>query len=285
MKGSFAGRSTLMTEITDNPAFKEGQPIYDEALRIPFYNSKDPRSVETSVQELRKHFDQHKGQISAFMFEIVQGEGGFNVGTREFFLTLFDLCKQNNVLIWADEVQTFTRTGELFAFEKLDIGQHLDFCTLAKTAQVGCALFTEEMNPKPGLIAGTFAGASASLAAGTEILNILVNEGYLGANGKIEKVYRDFTQMLTNLANGSCKGMIDDIGGVGLMVACKIYDGGKAKTERLLKVMFENGIIGYYCGHGPYKLRFLIPAIISQNEINMIGEIMEKSILQVAKEE
>ncbi|MDZ4662629.1 MAG: aminotransferase class III-fold pyridoxal phosphate-dependent enzyme [Pseudomonadota bacterium] len=284
IKDSFAGRSTLMTEITDNPAFKEGQPHYDEAFRIPFFDSKNPRSTEIAAQEMKKHFDQHKGQISAFMFEIVQGEGGFKVGSKEFFLTLFDICKQNNALIWADEVQTFSRTGELFAFEKLDIGMHLDFVTFAKTAQVGCALFTEEMNPKPGLIAGTFAGASASLSAGIEIINMLVGDGFLGTNGKIEKVYRDFTGMLEGLAAGSCKGLIDDIGGIGLMVACRTLDGSKAKAERLLKVMFENGLIAYYCGHGPYKLRFLIPAIISSEEIKMTAKVIETSILQVAKE-
>lgn len=284
MSDSFAGRSTLMTEITDNPAFKEGQPNYDEALRIPFYDSKNPRSIDLAAQEMKKHFDLNKGQISAFMFEIVQGEGGFKVGSREYFLTLFDICKQNNALIWADEVQTFSRTGELFAFEKLDIGMHLDFVTLAKTAQVGCALFTEEMNPKPGLIAGTFAGASASLSAGIEIINMLTRDGYLGSKGKIEKVHKDFTGMLEGLAKGSCKGQLDDIGGIGLMVACKALDGSKAKTERLVKVMFEHGVIAYYCGHGPYKLRFLIPAVISAEEINMTANVIEKSILQVAKE-
>ncbi len=284
MRGAFAGRSTLMSEITDNPATKEGQPHYDEALRLPFFDPKDARSKEVALQEMRKHIDQNKGNISAFMFELVQGEGGFNVGTKEFFLPLFELCQQNEILLWADEVQTFTRTGELFAFEKLDLGQYLDFCTIAKTAQVGCALFTKEMNPKPGLIAGTFAGASASLAAGKEILSMLVNEGFLGPNGKIAKLHNEFTGMLSRLSQGKLKGQLDDIGGVGLMIAARPLDGSKAKVERLLKVLFENGLIAYYCGHGPYKLRFLVPATMTSEEIKMTGDILEKSILQVAAE-
>ncbi len=283
MKGAFAGRSTLMTEITDNPATKEGQPNYEEVLRVPFLDIKESRSREVALAEMKKHIDQNKGNISAFMFELVQGEGGFNVGTREYFIPLFELCKENNILLWADEVQTFARTGELFAYEKLDLGNYLDFVTLAKTAQVGCTLFTDEMNPKPGLIAGTFAGATASLAAGTEIIRMLVEENYLGPQGKIAKLHTEFTGMLEKLASTSLKGMLDEIGGTGLMIAAKPLDGSKTMIEKLVKVLFENGIIGYYCGHGPYKLRFLIPATMTTAEIKMAGEILEKSILQVAK--
>jgi 4-aminobutyrate aminotransferase-like enzyme len=283
MKGAFAGRSTLMTEITDNPATKEGQPGYDEAIRIPFLDTKDPKSKDIALAEMKKMIDQNKGNISAFMFELVQGEGGFNVGTREYFVPLFELCKENNILIWADEVQTFARTGEMFAYEKLDLGNYLDFCTIAKTAQVGCTLFTAEMNPKPGLIAGTFAGATASLAAGTEIIKMLVNDNFLGPNGKIVKLHNEFTGMLENLAKTTLKGMLDDIGGIGLMIAAKPLDGSKGMIEKLVKALFENGLIGYYCGHGPYKLRFLIPATMTSEEVKLAGEIIEKSILQVAK--
>lgn len=284
MKGAFAGRSTLMTEITDNPATKEGQPTYDETLRIPFLDIKESRSREIALAEMRKHIDQNKGNISAFMFELVQGEGGFNVGTREYFIPLFELCQENKILLWADEVQTFARTGELFAFEKLDLGNYLDFCTIAKTAQVGCTLFTGEMNPKPGLIAGTFAGATASLSAGTEIIRMLVDENYLGPDGKIAKLHNEFVGMLQKLSESSLKGMLDEIGGTGLMIAAKPLDGSKAMIEKLVKILFENGIIGYYCGHGPYKLRFLIPATMTSAEVKLTGEIIEKSILQVAKE-
>lgn len=284
MKGAFAGRSTLMSEITDNPATKEGQPSYDEAIRIPFYDNKNSKSKDLALTEMKKLLDENKGNISAFMFELVQGEGGFNVGTREYFLPLFELCKANNVLIWADEIQTFSRTGEMFAFEKLDLGEHLDFCTIAKTAQVGCALYTKEMNPKPGLIAGTFAGSSAALSAGTEILKMLSNDGFLGPNGKIAKIHNEFIGMLESLAKGSLKGMLDEIGGIGLMIAAKPLDGSKAKIERMVKVLYDNGIIAYYCGHGPYKLRFLVPAIMNSDEIALAGKIIEKSVLQVANE-
>ncbi len=43
MDAAFSGRSTMMAEVTDNPSFKEGLPNYNEVMRIPFYDKKDPK--------------------------------------------------------------------------------------------------------------------------------------------------------------------------------------------------------------------------------------------------
>ncbi|MCB0357960.1 MAG: aminotransferase class III-fold pyridoxal phosphate-dependent enzyme, partial [Bdellovibrionales bacterium] len=126
MNAAFAGRTTMMAEITDNPAFKQGLPEYHEVLRIPFYDKNDPHSIEKSVALFKEHVDKNKNDICAFIFEPMQGEGGYNVAPREYFLPLFELCRENKIAIWADEVQTFCRTGEFFAFETLDLGDYID---------------------------------------------------------------------------------------------------------------------------------------------------------------
>src|SRR6202012_104883 len=145
--------------------------------------------------------------------------GGYNVAPREFFIPLLDFCKQKAIPVWVDEVQTFTRTGNFFAFETLDFGQYVDVCTIAKTAQNGATLYTSEYNPKPGLIAGTFSGSSATLSAGLEILNMLDNDGYMGPSGKVMKIHNEFMAMLKKLSDTTCKGHLSDAEGMGLMVA------------------------------------------------------------------
>jgi acetylornithine/N-succinyldiaminopimelate aminotransferase len=207
------------------------------------------------------------------------GEGGYQAAPREFFIPLLDLCKANNIAVWADEIQTFSRTGELFAFETLGLSQYIDICTIAKTAQVGVTLYTEEYNPKPGLIAGTFSGASAALTAGMEILDIL-QEGYLGPQGKIIQIHNKFISMLNGLNATTCKGLLTDAGGMGLMVAVTPYDGKKEKVDALLKRMFENGLVAFSCGKDPVRIRFLIPAIIQDADIEVAKQIIEKSVLQ-----
>jgi acetylornithine/N-succinyldiaminopimelate aminotransferase len=287
-KDAFAGRSTLMAEVTDNPAYKMGLPEYNEVLRLPFYDKKADGPVTTKVTDkylsiLKEHYAKHEKNICAFVFEPMQGEGGYKAGNREFFAPLFDFCKEKHIAIWADEVQTFTRTGEFFAFETLGIGEYIDLCTIAKTAQVGATLYTEEYNPKPGLIAGTFSGSTVSLSVGLEILRILEDEGYVGPNGRISKINQLFVDGLNQLNETTCKGQLSDAGGLGLMIAVTPYDGNKDRTEALIKRMFQNGLIAFGCGKDPYRIRFLVPAVITDQDIQVALKIIEKSILEEMK--
>jgi len=278
---AFAGRSTMMAEVTDNPSYKVGLPTYNEVLRLPFcgHNS-SKESHEQVLRKLKEYYGQYEKNIACMVFEPMQGEGGFKYASKEFLLPLLQFCREQKIAVWADEVQTFTRTGQLFAFETLGIGQYIDICSIAKTVQVGATLYTEEYNPQPGLIAGTFSGSTVSLAVGNEILKILTDEGYLGAEGKIQKIHNKFIGMLNSLAEGSCRGLLSDAGGLGLMVAVTPYDGTKQKTEDLIKRLFKNNLIAFSCGKDPYRIRFLIPATIDDNSINEAKRIIEKSVLE-----
>lgn len=280
-KNAFAGRSTMMAEVTDNPSYKVGLPEYNEVLRLPFFDKKDPQSSENTLRMLKEHVAKHPGNISTFVFEPMLGEGGYVPAPRSFYLPLLDFCREHKIVVWADEIQTFTRTGEMFAFETLDIGQYIDICTIAKTAQVGMTLYTEEMNPAPGLIAGTFSGSSSALAAGCEIIDML-QEGYLGPQGRIMQIHRKFIAMLNELNEGSCKGKLNDAEGLGLMIAVTPLDGKKETVDRLLKKLFAKGMIAFNCGKDPMRIRFLIPAIIQDADIEIARQILESAILEEA---
>ncbi len=278
-QNAFAGRSTMMAEVTDNPAYKVGLPEYNEVLRVPFYDKRDPKSGEKALSALKEHVAKHTKNISAFAFEPMLGEGGYQAAPREFFVPLLEFCKSQGIAVWADEVQTFTRTGELFAFETLALGQYIDICTIAKTAQVGATLYTEEYNPKPGLIAGTFSGSSVSLSVGSEILDML-QEGFLGAEGRIMQIHRYFISKLNELGATTCKGKVQDAGGMGLMIAFTPFDGKKEQVDSLTKKLFNNGLICFTCGKDPVRIRFLVPAIIKDEEIDLAIKIVEKTILE-----
>lgn len=276
---AFAGRSTMMAEVTDNPAYKVGLPTYNEVLRVPFFDKRDLKSGEKALNAIKEHVAKHEKNISAFAFEPMLGEGGYQAAPREFFVPMLEFCKEKGIAIWADEVQTFTRTGELFAFETLGLGQYIDICTLAKTAQVGATLYTEEYNPKPGLIAGTFSGSSTSLSVGLEILEML-QEGFLGPNGRIMQIHKRFISKLNELNETTCKGKVQDAGGMGLMIAFTPFDGKKEQVDALTKKLFNNGLVGFTCGKDPVRVRFLVPAIIQDEEIDLAIKIVEKTILE-----
>jgi len=281
MKNAFAGRSMMMAEITDNENYTVGLPKYNEVLRVPFYDKNDPKSTEKSFEIFKSHVAKHEGDISNFCFEPMQGEGGYNSAPREFFLPMLDFCKEKGIPVWADEVQTFCRTGEFFAFERLEIGEYVDVCTVAKTLQAGATLFTEELNPKPGLVSGTFAGSTVALAAGIAALTEL-EDGYMGEKGKIQNIHSMFVGMLNELNEGSCRGLLQDAGGLGLMVAATPLDGSKEKMLALLKTLYKNGLMTFGCGRGPFRLRFLLPATLTEENISVCKKIIEKSVLELA---
>jgi acetylornithine/N-succinyldiaminopimelate aminotransferase len=285
VQNNFAGRSTMMAEITDNPEYRVGLPSYNEVLYVPFYDPEDPQSSKKALDTLKQHIANNPKNIACFIFELVQGEGGFNCAPPEFFIPLFEECKKNHIALWADEIQSFSRTGELFAFETLGLGEYIDIVTLAKTAQCGAVIYTEEYNPKPGLIAGTFTASTVSLATGLQSMKILLdkkNTPVFGAGGMIEKIHKEFLSMLGELKEGSCKGFIKDFGGLGLMVAMTPYDGSKEKTAKLLQNLFKNGVIAFSCGHGPFKIRFLLPLVLEKQHIREVKLILEKSLHESA---
>lgn len=279
MKNSFAGRSTMMAEITDNPAYKQGLPDYNEVLRIPNFEKKDPQSGEKALRAMQEQYAKNEKNISCFVFEPMLGEGGFVPTPREFYIPMLDFCKQNKIAVWADEVQTFARTGEFFAFETMDLGQYVDLVTIAKTVQLGATLYTEEYNPKPGLIAGTFSGGTSAMTAGLEIIYML-EEGFLGPNGRINQIHNRFVEELNKLNVTSCGGLVKDAGGMGLMIAFTPFEGKKEQTEALIKKLFNNGLIAFSCGKDPVRIRFLVPAIIENQDIDLAIQIVEKSILE-----
>lgn len=277
-KNAFAGRSTMMAEITDNPAYKQGLPEYHEVLRLPFYDKKNKHSAEQTLNIFKEYAAKHEKNIACFVFEPMLGEGGYVPAPREFFIPILDFCKQQKIAVWADEIQTFTRTGSLFAFETLDIGQYIDLCTIAKTAQLGATFYTEEYNPKPGLVAGTFSGSTVSMTAGMKILEIL-HDGYLGPNGRIQKIHQHFVNSLNRLNETTCVGKVQDAEGMGLMIAFTPFDGKKEQVDAFLKKLYQNGVIAFSCGKDPMRARFLVPAIIRDEEIDTAIAVIEKTIM------
>jgi 4-aminobutyrate aminotransferase-like enzyme len=259
----FAGRSTLMAEITDNPGYRQGQPVYGEVYYLSFYDPKLglEKSVERTLKEMRDHLTRYPGKFCAIMIELIQGEGGFNAAPREWYVQVFEEAKKQSLAIFADEIQTFGRTGELFAYQKLGLNEYIDVVTVAKMLQASALLFTEEYNPKPGLMAGTFAGSNVGLRTARRTLELLREGGVLGPAG------------------GSCQGKISDIRAIGGMIAFQPHAGTMDDVKKTLMKLFDLGVVAFYCGHGPYLIRMLPPlGVMSESEIDQVCGLIEKSV-------
>ena len=272
---AFAGRTTLMCEITDNPAVKVGLPSYDEVLRVPFC----PNEPDRALQVLKKHWEKEKENIACFMLELMQGDGGYFKAPPKFFVPLLEFCREQEIAVWLDEIQTFCRSGEFFAFKKLGLGKYVDVCTIGKALQLSASLWTKDYNPKPGLVSGTFSSSSSSFHSALAILNIL--EPCMGPKGRIQQIHTAWFSRLKSLEK---EDLLSQIEGWGLMWGATPLEGQPKQVSRLLHILFQKGLICFSCGQGDIKrLRFLLPAVVEDIHLDQALSILRESLLELKK--
>lgn len=287
----FMGRSTTMSQIGDIAGYRQGLVQNILVDYMPFYDPNlGARSTESAVWNLKQMIERFPKQHSCFIMEVVQGEGGFNVAPREFLEALMRICRDASIPVWVDEIQSFGRTENMFAFETLGLGEYIDVATVGKLTQVCACLFTEELNPGPGLLAGTFSSSTSAYHVGRRALEILRDGGYYGATGRIAQLNQAFRGCAEDLVrrrpeffppaiDGFGRPMQTLVGGIGGMMRFTPLGGKKEALTALLKIMFEEGVIALTCGHGPYHLRFLPPiGVMDPAQFKPVFAIVERAL-------
>ena len=277
-RGCFHGRTIVMAEITDRADYREGQPLRETVHYLPFFDCHQPQRARAALVQLQDLLATRRDQIACVMFELVQGETGFRTAPREFFEPLMRECRTAGVAVWVDEIQTFGRTGELFAFETLGLGPYVDVVTIGKMLHCAAALYTEEYNPRPGLVSGTFAGSTVGLAIGRRIVERLLTEGFLGPDGRIARLGRLAEERLLRLAQDLGPGRIRAVDGVGAMWALELASIGHADVVKLLRRCFEAGLLVYYGGTDPYRLRLFLPALAAESDLDAAVDILGRCL-------
>ncbi len=117
--GSFHGRTLATLHATGQPAKHEVFWPLPEGFRHVAWCDAD--ALEGAIDP----------SVSAVLLEPVQGEGGVNPATAEYFAAVRRICDERGLLFMVDEVQTgFGRTGEWFGFQHMGIQP--DVVTMAK---------------------------------------------------------------------------------------------------------------------------------------------------------
>jgi 4-aminobutyrate aminotransferase-like enzyme len=294
-KDCFMGRSTTMAQIGDTPDYRQGLPLNVLVDYFPFFDEVKAQQqglrqyIDAAAAQLTELLDRYPGQHAAFIFELVQGEGGFNVGNRDFFKALMDLCRQRKVAIWSDEIQTFGRLPKMFAFEHFNLGDYVDVATIGKMTQTCATLWTEAMNPKGGLLSGTFTGEGVSFRMGQRVIERLACGGYYGDHGLIAKHHAAFRQhaqaLIAKHPNWfpDVPSQTELVGGLGGMMKFTPFGGAKDKINATCKACFEEGVILFYCGHGPYHIRLLPPlGVMELDQWPRVFECIERGLAKAA---
>lgn len=161
---SFHGRTSAAVAVTDNK--KIVAPINAQQV-VTFLPLNTIELVEAELE---------KGDVSSVIIEGIQGVGGLDEGTTEFFQALEKACKKHGVVLILDEVQSgYGRSGKFFAYQHHNI--KADIISVAKGMgngfPVGAILISPEFEASFGLLGTTFGGSHLSCAAGIAVLDVM----------------------------------------------------------------------------------------------------------------
>ncbi len=281
----FAGRTLGMSWVTDKAAYRVGVPKTVDVDYVPFFDpSKPEASTRHAVTVLKRHLERYKGQHAMFLLELVQGEGGYYTGTSEFFRELLTVCRAHGVGVLVDEIQSFGRTSQMFAFQHYGLDDLVDVVTIGKLSQVCATLYTAAINPGAGLLSQTFTGSSAAIRVGLEVIVGLRDGGFYGPNGRNSAIHDRFVSHLQQIA-ARHPGWVEGPFGVGAMVGFTPFGGDGKLANKLLMKLYDNGLLGFNAGAEPTRLRFLPPLlVVTDAEIDAAAAILEATMAQVAAE-
>ncbi|HKP94228.1 MAG TPA: aminotransferase class III-fold pyridoxal phosphate-dependent enzyme [Fibrobacteria bacterium] len=283
----FAGRTLALSQVTDKAAYRQGLPEMLAVDHVPFYDEARPaESTAEAVAAVKGHLARHPGLHACMIFELIQGEGGGYVpGTAEFFRALMQTLRAAGVAVLADEIQTFGRTSEYFAFQHFGLDEFVDAVTLGKLSQACATLIRAEYRPKPGLVSQTFTAPSVAIRSASVILRAMEEQGFLGPDGKIMRLGRRFTDKLEDLALRR-PDLAAGPFGMGGMIAFTPLGGDPDKVARFLRKLFEAGVIGFIAGDKTAKARFLLPVGgVEESDIDAAFPILERVLSDFAAAE
>ncbi len=264
-ENNFHGRTiTIISMSTDPDAYKGFGPYTPGFKTIPYNN------IAALENELKDE------NVAAFLVEPIQGEAGVFVPDQGYLKKAFDLCKANNVLFIADEVQTgIARTGKLLACDHE--GVRPDILILGKALSggvmpVSCVLANDDIMLciKPGEHGSTFGGNPLAGKVAIAALNVIKDEKLAENAEKCGKLFRD---ELNNIKSD----MIELVRGKGLLNAMVIKPkNGKEAWDVCLKLR-DNGLLAKPT-HG-HIIRFAPPLVINEAQVKEAANIIKESIL------
>lgn len=196
---SFHGRTSAAVAVTDNK--KIVAPINAQQV-VTFLPLNQIDLVETELQ---------KGDVCTVIIEGIQGVGGLDEGTTEFFQALEKLCKQYEAVLILDEVQSgYGRSGKFFAHQYHNI--KADIICLAKGMgngfPIGGILIAPHFKASYGLLGTTFGGSHLACAAGIAVLDVIKNEKLMDNVNTVSEYFMKAIQQVPEIIKVKGKGLM-----------------------------------------------------------------------------
>ena len=241
------------------------------------YIRKYPLSKEVSGKE-----------IAAFVFEPVQGEGGYVVPPMDYFKEIKKLADDYGMLLIDDEVQAgYMRTGKFLALD--NFGIKADIYTMAKAVGGGLPLGVTVASTSLGDIpsgshATTFGGNLVSIAAANASIKYILGNKQKLSREVVQKgalIMKRLMQMKEDYE------MVGDVRGIGLMIGMELVKDKKTKVpavkerEGILNDLFQSGMLVLPSGES--SIRLIPPLTISYENLEKGMDLLESAIAKASK--
>jgi len=246
--GSFHGRTLATLHATGQPQKWEAFQPLPEGFRHVAWN--DLEALESAVDPT----------VAAVLLEPVQGEGGVNPATAEYFEGVRRLCDERGLLFMVDEVQTgLGRTGEWFGFQHF--GVEPDVVTMAKALgngmPIGACWARRDVAAafEPGDHATTYGGQPLAAAAARATLAVMERENVPQMAEHAGSRLRHQLEVVPGVV---------EVRGLGLLLAAQLDDGIDARlvaADALAAGLILNAV-------SPSALRLAPPLLVSNDEID-----------------
>lgn len=258
-KNSFHGRTIAALTATGQEKFhKYLNPLSPGFVYAEFNNLTD---VEKKIDD----------EVCAILFEPIQAEGGVWIADKGFLVGLAKLCKEKNILLISDEIQTgLGRTGKIFAYQHYEINP--DIITAGKGLGGGLPLSGVFVNKnifsilENGDHGTTMGGNPIACAAGNVVFDTISKKTFLR---EVKEKGDYFLGKLKEIKSRKIK----DIRGIGLLIGIELNE----DAAKYIEIALQKGIILNKVK--PTIIRIVPPLVISEKEIDKSIEII-KEILQ-----
>jgi acetylornithine aminotransferase len=256
-KNGFHGRTSAAVATTDNQ--KIIAPI-NAQQEVEILALGDLEGLEKALK---------KNDVCAVIIEFIQGVGGLEESTSEFYEGVDTLCKKYNACFIADEVQSgFGRTGDFFAFQKYNLTP--DIISIAKGMgngfPIGGILIHPNIKASFGLLGTTFGGNHLACIASLSVLQVLEKEKLMQ---NALDISRYFLQKSTTIPN------LKTVKGRGLMLGLEF---NFPIAELRKKLIFSHKIFTG-SSKNPNLLRILPPLTIKKQHIDLFFDALKSELL------
>ena len=253
---SFHGRTSACVAATDNPKIIAPLNAQQQVRFLPLGNLE---LVEAALKA---------EPICAIIIECIQGVGGLDESTTDFYKGLETLCNKYSTVLIADEVQSgFGRTGDFFAFQKHGLNPHI--ISMAKGMgngfPVGGILIHPSIKASYGLLGTTFGGNHLASTATLAVLDVLESEKLMQNVNEMSAYFIDKAKTIPQLKW---------LKGRGLMLGLE-FDFPVASLRK--KLLFDHSLFTG-SSKNPNLIRILPPLTIQREHIDTFFNALEQEL-------